>query len=96
MTEELDTTARMLQELAGLRDSNSLIRGVWDSYVGSVVVLDADGTVIYANQNAANLFGIRIDDLVGKRYNDSSWDLRTVDGDVVPSDRRPYRYILNT
>ncbi|MCB9487295.1 MAG: PAS domain S-box protein [Deltaproteobacteria bacterium] len=96
MTDESSYARRMLRELESLRDRHPLIRGIGDSYVGSVVVLDAAGTIIYANKHASEMFGLPVEEFVGRRHNDEYWDLRAVDGRRIPLDERPFKRIVAT
>ncbi len=60
-----DVTARE-QALAQLAKSSDLSRTILDNMLDSIVSINEQGVIIYANQTALSLFGYQAEELVGK------------------------------
>lgn len=60
-----DVTARE-QALAQLAKSSDLSRIILDNMLDSIVSINEQGVIIYANQTALSLFGYQAEELVGK------------------------------
>jgi diguanylate cyclase (GGDEF)-like protein/PAS domain S-box-containing protein len=54
--------------LRAVEDRNRLLRAIYDTANVAILVSDAHGTIIHANQSAAKMFGRPLDKLVGSGY----------------------------
>jgi len=59
-----------------------------------VAEVDAEGRVTYANAAAERMLGAQPGGLVGRRYNDPSWQTTAHDGTPIPADRAPVAWAL--
>lgn len=66
--EALDATHR--RDLERLREAHAMIDGVVGSTVAAIYVFDLDGRCRLANPTLANMFGRRVEDMVGLRRED--------------------------
>jgi PAS domain S-box-containing protein len=67
-----DVTERKQAECA-LADSERRFRAIFDSSYQLIGLLDADGTLLQANQTALDLGGVRKEDVIGRAFWDTYW-----------------------
>jgi len=66
----------------------NLVSQVLETSPVGIVVLDADGRVIRANDRAEDILGMREADLAGKRYTDVEWEAYNTDGSPLTAEDR--------
>ena len=79
---ELYKVLKQRQAAAALRESETKFRFLFDTMTQGVVLQDPGGRIIEANRGAADLFGVSMDQLLGKTTHDPLWN-------VVHEDRSP-------
>ncbi len=83
-----DITTQLHAETA-LRESESRNRALIASLHVGVVLLGADGRVVFTNQEALRILGASESDLVGKTAEEINWGLVREDGSDVTDAERP-------
>ncbi|MFH1033022.1 MAG: PAS domain S-box protein [Pseudomonadota bacterium] len=63
----VDVTERRLAERT-LRESEEKLRGIFATMLSGIILVDADGVIVFANQRMAEMFGLGLDELIGSRY----------------------------
>jgi PAS domain S-box-containing protein len=71
-------------------------RALFDHVDLGVVYQTADGRVIDANPAASRVFGLTLDELLGRRSTDPRWQVVQDDGSPFPCDERPAMVALRT
>lgn len=66
-----------------LRRERDVLRGVIDANPLAVFVLDADGTIAFASEQAEQLLRLEPDDMVGKPYCDPTFGNLAIDGSPI-------------
>ncbi len=61
-----------------------------------IVVLDADGRIIIANQRAEKILGISQTDARGRYYNAPEWRITALDGTPFPEQDLPFHRVKNS
>ena len=79
-----------------LRRERGLTERVLDTTPTGIVVHDADGEITTANQQAGEILGLAASDLTGRRYDDTAFGIRTVDGAPVDDEDVPFARIAAT
>ena len=51
-----------------LRDSEETLRGIFDTLTAGVILVDHNGTIIFANRHMAEMFGYPLGQLIGSTY----------------------------
>jgi diguanylate cyclase (GGDEF)-like protein/PAS domain S-box-containing protein len=90
-----DITARKNAEAAlsaNLQRHQSLL----DFVEAGIVIHNAAGDILQANQTAALLLGVPYEDLVGEFKKDPQWDFIREDGTPMPAEEYPYARAVKT
>ncbi len=61
-----------------------------------IVVRGADGVMTFVNEKAAELFGVRPEEVVGNPHFEAPWVFVSEDGSPLPRDEAPYRRVLRS
>lgn len=91
----LDVTERQQAE-EGLRAERDLLNSVMNTSVAAITILDPNGQIIFANQQAEDLLGMSLQGLTRRTFNDAAWRITDVDGGAWPEERLPFIQILKT
>jgi len=91
----VDITARRDTEQALAKERDLVARLVETSPSG-ILVVDAAGLVIFANNEAERILALRRTAPDGHRYAPPDWQLCAPDGSPVPEDERAFRRVLLT
>jgi len=83
-----DITERRRTELAN-SESTARMSEALESMVAGVVVVDADGRIVFANPAAAAMSGLTPKDVVGQLVADPAWQLTDETGAVLPFESLP-------
>ncbi|MES3630489.1 MAG: PAS domain-containing sensor histidine kinase [Longimonas sp.] len=89
----LDNT-RVLRTEATLRETDRLLRAILQTSVAAVAVVNAHGTITYANKQAESILGLKSGTDGTWTYEQIGWTLTPVDADMAT--RRPLHDVLHT
>lgn len=64
--------------------------------VAAIVVLDPQGNITYAHQQAESILGLRRSDLKCRTYDAPEWQHQALDGGPWPDEAQPFRRIMAT
>ncbi len=87
-----DVTSR-IETQRDLQRERSLTKAILDTSVTALLIVDADGTISFANERAADIIGRDPDALRGTHYLDTG-TLADLDGNALPPPEWPFRRIL--
>ncbi|ELY68712.1 helix-turn-helix domain-containing protein [Natrinema versiforme] len=76
--------------------SADLARRFFEACPVSAVVIDATGEIAHATDRAVTTLGLPREDLVGRSYDPSEWDLFYDDGTPVPIDEHPVTRVFES
>ncbi len=62
----------------------------------SILIIDKNGVIVYANASAETLLGVKRSSLIGAPYNEPGYGVTTLDGKPFPIEQRPYTRALRT
>ncbi|QLH83834.1 response regulator [Halosimplex pelagicum] len=62
----------------------------------AIVVLDADGKIVRANERAETILNLSESEITNRTFNDSDWDIVDEDGDSIPADALPFDRVRET
>jgi diguanylate cyclase (GGDEF)-like protein/PAS domain S-box-containing protein len=79
-----------------LRRSEARHRTLVETMAEATVILDREGRVTFANEEAEDLLGLEASDLRGRTHADPAWGITAADGGAFPDDRLPFRRVLET
>ncbi len=79
---------RMLRHLDPSRAIPTRVRYALDTLTEGLLVLDAEGVIVLANQSLANVLGAPADDLIGQSAANIAWTL--ADGTRPPKEQLPW------
>jgi two-component system CheB/CheR fusion protein len=91
----IDATAHGSLVMASNQDHRLLLRLITNSEAGALMV-NAESRIIYANANAAEMFGISLDQLTATRFNTSDWAIEGVDGAHLSIEQHPFSLVMNS
>ena len=96
LSARIDNLLEMRALSRGLREEQQLTAQIFESSPLGKLLLDADGTVLRANERAAEILGIDRDALVGDTYGTADWSAVDADGDVIPPAELPFQQVLES
>jgi PAS domain S-box-containing protein len=88
-----DITERKQAEDA-LKESEEKHRNLLQNLHAGVVVHAADSSILYANEQASQLLGLSLDQLMGKAAIDPAWQFVNDDLTPMPSNQYPVEYVI--
>lgn len=62
----------------------------------SILVIDKDGLIVYANASAETVLGVKRSNLIGASYSEPGYSVTTLDGKPFPVEKRPFTRALQT
>ncbi len=82
---------------ASLQQERDLLDRLFETSPVGIVLVDASGTIVRANDRAASLLRRDLEDIVGTTYDDPGWGLSTMDdGRTYPIEHHPTFRALDT
>lgn len=94
MFTEVITEQRRARE--ALAESEELLASILETVPNGVTVVDATGSITYANAAAERVLGLRRQDIVGRTYADSAWRITGVRDEQVDPSELPYNRVMST
>lgn len=64
--------------------------------LSAIVVIDAAGDLVFANKAAEQILGVPAGTAMGRRFDDPSWGIATVEGEPFPTDQLPFVQVMTT
>jgi PAS domain S-box-containing protein len=92
---QTDVTARREAEERLREETETLERLLETSPVG-ITVLDADGQIVRANRAAEEVLGLERSDVVGRLFDEPTWEIVGEDGGPVDSEDLPFSRVMAT
>lgn len=62
----------------------------------AIVIVNFEGTIIYANKKSEDLFGITISDITKRKYNSPDWKIEGLDGRPIDPNNLPFQIVKRT
>jgi PAS domain S-box-containing protein len=91
-----ERTQRLQQVEIELRREKNFLQRVMDNSLSAILVVTAEGQIVFANSHAQELLGLNEDDPLSTDFVASHWQPTDFSGDVIPNDSLPFYQILNT
>lgn len=88
-----DITARRQAELA-YRAEHDLLQSILETSVAAVIVLDPQGRMVFCNQRAESVLGVKREVLSRQVYDSLTYRSTALDGSAVPHARQPFYHVL--
>ena len=79
---------------SALRESEDRLARILETNAGGIVVLDAEGTITFANQAAEEILGVERSRLIGLRHDDPAWEMTGADGAPIGHEELPLLKVL--
>lgn len=95
LTVEHEITDRVQAE-AALRASEANFRTLFESMTQGVMYQDAEGKITAANPAAAEILGVTLEELQGRKSIDPRWRATRLDGSDFPGEEHPAMVALRT
>lgn len=91
----IDITGQKNTEEA-LRRSEARYRTLVETMAEATVILDREGRITFANEEAEELFGLEESRIQGRTYDDDEWRITAPDGGTFPEEELPFRRVVET
>lgn len=90
-----DVTEKKERERA-LRRSEARYRTLVETMAEATVIVDPDGRITFANEEAQELIGLEESEPSDVRNDDPRWEIEALDGSPFPEDELPFRQVMGT
>ncbi|WP_432737709.1 PAS domain S-box protein [Maridesulfovibrio sp. FT414] len=87
----IDKRKKVETELQRERD---LMGSIMETSPMGILVMDSDGRIIFANDQAARVHGVTRNDIIGKQHNDPVWKISSHDGTPFPEERLAFNRVM--
>ncbi|WP_419778263.1 PAS domain S-box protein [Maridesulfovibrio sp.] len=87
----IDKRKRVEAELQRERD---LMGSIMETSPMGILVMDKDGKITFANDQAARVHGVAREEILGKQYNDPVWKISSHDGSPFPEERLAFNRVM--
>lgn len=87
----IDKRIKVEVELQRERD---LMGSIMETSPMGILVMDKDGTIIFANDQAARVHGVARDEIIGRKHNDPVWKISGHDGLPFPEERLAFNRVM--
>jgi two-component system CheB/CheR fusion protein len=77
------------------KERDLLMRVLENSPVGKTMV-DREGNIVFANQTAAEIFGISREEILKRSFADRGWKITDFNGKEIPVEKLPFSKIMQT
>ncbi len=77
------------------KERNLLVRILENSPVGKTMV-NKEGKIVFANQKAAEIFGISREEILKRGFGDRGWKITDFEGKEIPVEELPFSKIMQT
>ncbi|MBW0435805.1 PAS domain S-box protein [Leptospira yasudae] len=84
---------RVEEELTQERD---LLSSITENSATSIVVLNPQGKILYANKSSEHVLGIELTDITSRSYNSKQWEAKSVDGGEWKEEDQPFTVVMRT
>ena len=96
-TKQLEDLAEKLSEKTeDNRKQKEITEAILDTAPIAITMVDKNGNIIYANNQALDLFEITKDDIVSRKYNSREWKIRSFTGEEFDEEKLPFSIIKRT
>ena len=79
-----------------LQQNRELLNRVLNLNPVAILVLDADGEIVRANERAETILDIPKSEITGRTFNDSEWDVVDEDSELISENLLPFDSVRNT
>ncbi len=90
-----DITERKQAEYAVLRERN-LVRTIMETSPVGILMMDESGVIVFANQQAEQIFRLQRAQICERTYNDPQWKITDLDGAPFDMDKLPFAQVMAT
>jgi PAS domain S-box-containing protein len=90
-----DVTARRQAE-ERLREETETLEQLFETSPIGITVLDADGQIVRANAAAEEVLRLERSDVVGRKFDEPSWEIVGEDGEPLDSEHLPFSRVMAT
>ncbi len=80
----------------GLQREHHRLNRIVDTSPSGVMFVDANGLITYANEQAVQILGMPMSDIVGRRHDSAEWHVTALDGGVFPAERLAVAQVLRS
>ncbi len=87
----IDKRKKVELELQRERD---LMGSIMETSPMGILVMDHDGKIIFANDQAARVHGVARDEIIGRQHNDPVWKISGHDGGDFPEERLAFNRVM--
>lgn len=79
-----------------LTSERSLLKGIVDTVVSAIIAIDSDGRVSFANRQAERILGLDRSEILGRRHDDTRWNLTDLAGKPLGDKAHPFKRVMDT
>jgi PAS domain S-box-containing protein len=91
----VDITERKEREQQ-LRRERDLLEQILGTSPAGIAVLDAEGSIVRANERAEELLGLTVSEIEGRTYDEPEWNIFHEGGEPITPDEHPVTHVLET
>ncbi|TIH12466.1 PAS domain-containing sensor histidine kinase [Marinifilum sp. JC120] len=77
-----------------LQRERDLMGSIMETSPMGILVIDNDGKIIFANDQAARVHGVAREEIIGRQHNDPVWKISAHDGSPFPDERLAFNRVM--
>ena len=90
-----DITERKQAEEWLLRE-RSMVDRIMKTSPAGIIVVNRDGSIIFANKRAGEIYGLAADEMTRLAYNSPEWRITDFDGNPFPIEKLPHAMVISS
>lgn len=90
-----DITEKKHAEYEVLRERN-LVRAVMETSPVGILMMDESGVIVFANQQAEQIFKLQRAEICQRTYNDPKWNISDLEGAPFAVEKLPFSQVIST
>lgn len=79
-----------------LARERAFLEGIVSTTAAGLLVLDGDGTIIFANKACEDVLGVPVDALIGMNCDSPDWELLDLEGRTLGKEDKPFYRVMKT
>ncbi|MFO7797849.1 MAG: PAS domain-containing protein [Promethearchaeati archaeon] len=77
-----------------LLNKTRLMHKITETSPVAITLLNLEGNIIFSNKRAKEIFGLKREEMLSRKYNSKEWQIHDLDGNPFPDEELPFRKVI--